>query len=166
TETCLPLSPEGAKLEHELADYLGISRTGRIMENLRWLGLLSDEKIGSDVTTVAGAMIRLIRRKLEMPKGARDMVILVHEIEAIYPEEGNRKEKITSTMIEYGIPDGFTAISRTVGLPIAVAATLLLKDELPLTGCQIPTHPAVYGPVLRELSQKELEFTERTESLT
>ncbi|MGB6649940.1 MAG: saccharopine dehydrogenase C-terminal domain-containing protein, partial [Bacteroidota bacterium] len=32
TETCLPLSPEGAKLEHELADYLGISRTGRIME--------------------------------------------------------------------------------------------------------------------------------------
>ncbi|MGB6120772.1 MAG: saccharopine dehydrogenase C-terminal domain-containing protein, partial [Bacteroidota bacterium] len=98
--------------------------------------------------------------------GARDMVILVHEIEAIYPEEGNRKEKITSTMIEYGIPDGFTAISRTVGLPIAVAATLLLKDELPLTGCQIPTHPAVYGPVLRELSQKELEFTERTESLT
>ena len=166
TETCLPLSPKGAKLEHEAADYLRISRTGRIMENLRWLGLFSEEKIGNDVTTVADAMIDLICRKLKMPEGARDMVILVHEIEAVYPEEGNKREKITSTMIEYGIPDGFTAISRTVGLPIAVAAKLLLKDELPLTGCQIPTHPAVYGPVLRELTQNELKFTERTDSLT
>jgi len=166
TEMCLPLSPKGAKLEHEVADYLGISRTGRIMENLRWLGLFSHEKIGREVTTVAGAMIDLIRRKLMMPEGARDMVILVHEIEAIYPEEGNRREKITSTMIEYGIPGGFTAISRTVGLPIAVAARLLLRDELPLTGCQIPTHPAVYDPVLRELTQNDLEFTERTETLT
>ena len=166
TEMCLPLSPKGAKLEHEVADYLGISRTGRIMENLRWLGLFSHERIGREVTTVAGAMIDLIRRKLMMPEGARDMVILVHEIEAIYPEEGNRREKITSTMIEYGIPGGFTAISRTVGLPIAVAARLLLRDELPLTGCQIPTHPAVYDPVLRELTQNDLEFTERTETLT
>jgi saccharopine dehydrogenase-like NADP-dependent oxidoreductase len=166
TEMCLPLSPAGAKLEHEVADYLGISRTGRIMENLRWLGLFSDERIRRDVTTVAGAMIDLIRRKLRMPEGARDMVILVHEIEAVYPEEGNKREKITSTMIDYGTPGGFTAISRTVGLPIAVAAKLLLRGDLPLTGCQIPTHPAVYGPVLRELTQNDLVFTERIDNLT
>jgi hypothetical protein len=69
-------------------------------------------------------------------------------------------------MIDYGTPGGFTAISRTVGLPIAVAAKLLLRGDLPLTGCQIPTHPAVYGPVLRELTQNDLVFTERIDNLT
>jgi saccharopine dehydrogenase-like NADP-dependent oxidoreductase len=149
----------------QVADYLRISRTGRIIENLKWLGLFSEDRIPRGVTTVAGAMIALIRRKLAMPEGARDMVILLHEIEASYPAEGNRKEMIRSTMIEYGTPGGVTAIARTVGLPIAVAATLLLQGKLLLTGCQIPTHPAVYGPVLSELSQKDLKFVEHTEEL-
>jgi saccharopine dehydrogenase-like NADP-dependent oxidoreductase len=160
TEMCLPQAEGKTKLEQQVANYLGISPTGRIMENLRYLGLFSKEKIGTDVDTVAEAMIHLIRVKLQMPPGARDIVILMHEFDAAYSEDGGRKEKLTSTMIEYGEPNGFTAIAKTVGMPIAIATELLLTDRLSITGCQIPTHPAVYEPVLQELKQQGLNFLE------
>jgi len=165
TEMCVPASEGKVKLEQQVADYLGISRTGKIMENLRWLGLFSKEKIGGDSTTVADAMLKLIRQRLQMPPGARDMVVLHHELEAEYPEEANRRERLSATLIDYGQEDGPTAIARTVGLPVGLAAKLLLTDRLPLTGCHIPTHPAVYEPVLKELEESGLRFVESTEIL-
>jgi hypothetical protein len=108
-------------------------------------------------------MLKLIRRKLQMPPGSRDMVVLHHELEAEFPDQGPRRERLSATLIEYGQPGGTTAIARTVGLPVAVAAKLLLTDRLPLTGCHIPTHPAVYEPVLRELEDNGLRFAESTE---
>jgi saccharopine dehydrogenase-like NADP-dependent oxidoreductase len=160
TEMCLPQTESKRKLELRVAEYLGISPTGRIMENLRWLGLFSKESIGIDAESVADVMIHLIRQKLAMPPGGRDMVILHHEIEAVYPEENDRKESITSTLIEYGEPDGQTAIAKTVGLPVAIAVELILDGKLPLTGCHIPTHRAVYEPVLAKLRENGIAFKE------
>jgi len=166
TEMCLPQSEGRIKLEQQVANYLGISPTGRIMENLRYLGLFSKEKIGIDVDTIADAMIHLIRAKLQMPPGARDIVILMHELDVIYPEDPVRKERLTSTMIEYGDPNGFTAIAKTVGMPIAIATELLLTGRLTITGCQIPTLPAIYEPVLHELKAQNLSFKETVSSQT
>ncbi len=160
TEMFLPAMEGKMKLEQQMANYLGISPTGHIMQNLKWLGLCSKDKIGFDVDTVAGVMIRLMQDKFRLPEGARDMVILVHEIEAVYPNEKNRVEKITDTMIEYGTPNGETAISRTVGLPLAVSTRLILEGRIPLSGCHIPTHPAIYKPVLAELELAGLRSTE------
>lgn len=160
TEMCLPQSEGKTKLEQQVANYLGINPTGRIMENLRYLGLFSKEKISDNADTVAAAMVHLIKEKLHMPPGSGDVVILMHEMDVAYPEERGRKEKLTTTMIEYGVPDGFTAIAKTVGMPIAIAAELLLTDRLTITGCQIPTHPAVYEPVLQELKLQGLNFQE------
>jgi saccharopine dehydrogenase (NADP+, L-glutamate forming) len=52
-------------------------------------------------------------------------------------------------------------MSHTVGLPVALAARLLLRGELPLTGSAIPTHPSIVDPILRELGAAGLEFVER-----
>jgi hypothetical protein len=60
---------------------------------------------------------------------------------------------------------GFTAIAKTVGLPAAIAACLLLEGNLPVTGCHIPTHPVIYTRVLEELKSLGLEMKERTETL-
>ena len=90
---------------------------------------------------------------------------LVHEIEAEFPESKTKRERITSTFIEYGKPGGFTAIAKTVGLPAAIATKLLLLDKLPLTGCHIPTHSAIYSRVLPELENEGLVFTEKIEEI-
>lgn len=160
TEMFLPALENRLKLEQQMAHYLGISPTGNIMQNLKWMGLFSKEKIGLDVDTVADVMIHLMQEKLRLPEGTPDMVILVHEIEAVFPDENNRSERVIDTMIEYGSPKGETAISRTVGLPLAVTTDLILRGEIPLSGCHIPTHPAIYRPVLAELEKAGLRSNE------
>lgn len=165
TEMFLPLNVSGDKLEKRVANYLNISPTGKIIENLRWMGLFSDEKIDGNATTAAKVLEKILIEKMPLPPGARDMVILQHEIEAVYPNENNRKEDIKATFIEYGEPDGFTAISKTVGAPAAIAAKLILTGNLDVSGCRIPTHPAIYNKVLKELKELGFAFTEKVDVL-
>lgn len=162
-EIFLPLHLSGSKLEQRVANFLNISPTGKIMENLKWLGLFSNELIGANPANASEVMINLLLKKLPLPAGAQDMVILQHEIEAQYPEKNNHRERIRSTLIEYGDSGqpGFTAMAKTVGLPAAIATKMALTGQLPLTGCQLPTHPAIYEPVLEELEKSGISFKEK-----
>ncbi len=160
-EMHLPLSSQKAPLDRRLANFLQISPTGRIMENLQWLGLLSDEPTGCEGETAAAMLIDVLGRKLPLERGQRDMVVLLHELEVDYPDDDRPAETITSTMVEYGEPDGSTAMARTVGLPTAVTVKLLLAGAIPLSGSQIPTHPSIYEPVLREVEAAGMTFSER-----
>ncbi len=54
-----------------------------------------------------------------------------------------------------------TAMSKTVGLPLAIAAKLLLQGRIKVNGVQIPTVKAIYDPVLSELESMGFEFSER-----
>jgi saccharopine dehydrogenase-like NADP-dependent oxidoreductase len=165
TEMFIPLSANGRNLEARVANYLGISPTGKIMDNLRWFGFFDDKKIGTSVNTPAEVLQRLLIEKMPMPTGKRDMVTLVHEIKAVYPKEKNRMEKVTSCLIDYGDPNGFTAIAKTVGAPAAIAAKLILNSEITLTGCHIPTNPKIYTKVLKELETIGVKFTEKVEKI-
>jgi saccharopine dehydrogenase-like NADP-dependent oxidoreductase len=164
TSMFLPLNTSGSRLESRVATCLGISPTGNIINNMRWLGLFSDEKIGGNAKTSTDVLVKLLNEKMPLPNGARDMVILQHEIVAQYSEDNNRREKIKSTLIEYGEPNGFTAISRTVGLPAAIAASLLMTGELTVTGCHIPINKEIYTRVLDELGKEGIKFTEKREA--
>ncbi len=164
-EMFLSINVSGGKLENRVANLLQINPTGKIMENLKWLGLFEDEIIGGDVYTAADVLTNLLVKKLALPENGRDMVILQHEIEATYPKEKNRRERILATMIEYGKAGKYTAMSKTVGLPGAIAVKLILTNKLPLTGCHIPTHPAIYEPVLKELKKLGLTFTEKFQEI-
>jgi saccharopine dehydrogenase-like NADP-dependent oxidoreductase len=159
----LPLHVSSANLEHRVANFLNISPTGKIMENLAWLGLFSDERVNCEGDTAADVLVDLLKKKLQLPADGKDMVAIVHEIEAEFPEDNNKTEKVTSTFVEYGESEYFTAIAKTVGLPAALAAKLILTDELPISGCHIPTHPAVYSQVLPELEKEGLIFKEKSE---
>ena len=88
-----------------------------------------------------------------------------------FPDRTGMLEMLTRNCHHYLQPGGkhilFTAGRfQTDGLPVAIAAKLLLTGKIPITGCHIPTHPAVYEPVLQELRGTGLEFKERVESIT
>jgi len=159
-EMFLPLNVEGPKTEARLGRFLGVSPTGRIMQNLKWLGLLSEEKTGCCGDTAAEMLIHLLGKKLRLGPGQRDMVVIAHELDVEYPDVSRGPERITSTLVAYGEPDGFTAMAKTVGLPTALAVKLLLRGELSLRGAQIPTHPSIYEPILTELESAGLVFDE------
>jgi saccharopine dehydrogenase-like NADP-dependent oxidoreductase len=133
------------------------------MENLRWLGLFSREPIGCGGETSCAMMVHLLEQKLQLGPDGRDLVLLVHELEVTYPDRPD--ERVTSTFALEGTAGGPTAMSRTVGLPVAIAAKLKLRGELSLTGSLIPTHPAIYEPILAEIEAAGLQFVERHEPL-
>jgi len=160
-EMFLPLHISSANIEHRVANFLNISPTGNIMENLSWLGLFSDERVDCKGDTAAEVLEDILIKKLNLPENGRDMVAIAHEIEVDFPDQNKRGERITSTFVEYGEAGGFTAIAKTVGLPAAIAAKLILTDQLPISGCHIPTHPAVYSKVLPDLGAAGLNFKEK-----
>ncbi|MFT7616938.1 MAG: saccharopine dehydrogenase-like NADP-dependent oxidoreductase [Planctomycetota bacterium] len=164
-EMFLPLTTTGSTVEQRVAVWLQINPTGSIIEKLRWLGLFSEEKVNSRGKTAAEVLTSLLVKMLPLPEGGRDMAILQHELEVVYPDQEGRKERVFSTLISYGEPGGFTAMSKTVGLPAAIGVKLILKGEIRTSGCHIPTLPSIYEPVLAEMKTVGLEFVERFEPM-
>jgi hypothetical protein len=104
-----------------------------------------------------------MQSKMAYRPGERDMLVMQHEFVAEYPD---RKELVTATMIDYGIPDGDTSMARTVGLPAAIAVRMILHGEFPgLTGVHVPVIPEIYEPVLAELEQLDIGLVERVQEL-
>ena len=87
------------------------------------------------------------------------MLVMHHEFIAEYPD---KKQKITSTMIDYGIPNGDSSMSRTVALPVAIASRMILDGRINLTGVHRPIIPEIYEPILEELAALNISLEERT----
>lgn len=159
-EMFIPRDIAGIHLEQRIATYLGISPTGTIIQNMRWLGLFDTTPTGAEGETMADAMVHRLKTKLTLSPTGRDLVILAHEM---VTEDGmGERERVVSVMTHQGEPGGFTAMAKTVGLPAAIVVKLILTDQLPLSGSYIPTHPALYGPILTELEAAGIRFEEHT----
>ncbi len=167
------IGSETENLRQELADYLELDNDSQVIDNMEWLGLLSDDPIqhkreakrhplpldkGAPIDVLTARMLE----KMQYEEGERDMLILKHEFVAEYPDH---KEEITSTMVDFGIPHGDTSMSRTVGLPVAIGVKLILQGEVELTGVQTPVVPELYEPILAELEELGINFTETWETV-
>ncbi|MBC7249752.1 MAG: saccharopine dehydrogenase NADP-binding domain-containing protein [Anaerolineae bacterium] len=149
-------------LRRDLAHYLHIDPESQVMSNLEWLGLLSDDPLPLSTGAPIDILTARMLEKMQYAPGERDMLILRHEFIAEYPDH---RERITSTMIDFGIPYGDTSMSRTVGLPAAIGTRLILEGHIHLTGVQTPVVPEIYEPVLQELEQLGITFKEEREEL-
>ena len=52
-------------------------------------------------------------------------------------------------------------MSKTVGLPVAIAALKILKGEIKTPGVQLPITKEVYEPILKELENYGIVFKEK-----
>jgi saccharopine dehydrogenase (NADP+, L-glutamate forming) len=152
---------KAADLEADLAAFLNLSPNSGVMMTLEWLGLLSDAPV-PDRRTLLDVLADQMLARMRYRRGERDMVVLVHEFVAAYPD---RRERTTSTLIDLGTPGGDTSMARTVGLPAAISARMVLEGEITLTGVHIPVVPEIYEPVLEELEQLGIACAEKTEVL-
>ena len=81
-----------------------------------------------------------------------------HEIEYLF--EG-KKYTVNSDLSIIGEDSTHTAMAKTVGLPLGIAAKLLLEEKFSLRGLHLPITPEIYEPVLKELKEHAIEFKEK-----
>lgn len=136
---------------------LNLRESSVLIRKLKWLGLFSDIPLDTNEGTSIDVLTELMFNKLVFAPGERDLVILHHDFIADYSE---KKEHITATLIDLGIENGDSAMSRTVGLPAAIASALIVKGGITLTGVKIPVDKEVYIPVMKELVAMGVDLKE------
>jgi saccharopine dehydrogenase-like NADP-dependent oxidoreductase len=133
------------------------------LKQLFYLGLDDNETLVNKGECSAATILQLaLEKKLALQPGDKDMVIMQHEIEF---EKENKKFKTVSTLLLTGEDDVHTAMAKTVGLPLGIAAKFILNGTIHLKGLHIPTSKEIYEPVLQELKLYNIEFNEKKEQL-
>jgi saccharopine dehydrogenase-like NADP-dependent oxidoreductase len=146
-------------LKAAVAARLGIAVDGPEFAAMDWLGLFCRQPLPGPKAPVDILTAHMLER-MSYAEGERDMLVLQHTFVAEYP---NRKERIKSTMIDFGIPGGDTSMNRTVGLPAAVGVRFILEGQLTQPGVLVPVMPSFYEPALQELGRLGIHFTEEVE---
>ena len=145
-----------AGLREKVAAYLWLPSDDDVLERLDWLGILDhDELPGGD--SVIDHLSGLMQQKMRYEPHQRDMIVMRHEFVADYDQHA---ERITSTMVDLGVPGGDSSMARTVSLPLAIGARMILEGELTDTGVVIPIQPDVYEPILSELAELGIALQE------
>jgi len=159
TQSFLPAQKNQAT-DISMQSYLNLPHT--IMEKLRWLGIFENTPIGIPSGTPAQALQSLIEHKWVLESDDKDLIVMWHRF---HYELLGKKYELQSTLIVPGDDPQHTAMSKTVGLPIAIAAKHILLRNWNLTGVQLPTLPHIYNPVLDELSQFGIQFKETVKEI-
>jgi saccharopine dehydrogenase-like NADP-dependent oxidoreductase len=116
-----------------------------------------DEKFGFENASPAQLLEKLLASKWKLEEGDKDMLVMYHEFE--YTHEG-REYKVISSMINIGEDQTYTSMSNTVGLPVAIAAKMILTGQLLEKGVTLPIHAEIYEPILNELEAHDIRFEE------
>lgn len=143
----------GISIEEKLSSTLTI--TQKELSTLRWSGFFSDELIGLNNGTPAQILEHILNKKWQLKPEDKDQVVMWHRF--TYLLDGNMHE-IQASLSTVGEDAVQTAMAKTVGLPLAVAAELLIKNEIKERGVVIPTAKEVYQPILRELKKLGIEL--------
>jgi saccharopine dehydrogenase-like NADP-dependent oxidoreductase len=144
-----------------VAQLLGISLNSDLMKMLHYLDLFSEvDFIDIEKTTAADFLFKILLKKWDMNENDQDMVIMQHDI--IYKHK-QKLHSISSTLVAYGENKHFSAMSKTVGMPMAILTKLILTKQISSlpSGVLIPTMQQIYKPVLRELAKHQIVFTEK-----
>ena len=143
------------------AEFLNIEKHSTVMKKFKWLGIFDDTPL-PDENNVMDMFSALLQKRLAIELEDLDLIVLYHRFISEYKD---KKELITSTLVQTGIPGGDSAMSRTVSLPAAIATSLILENKIKLSGVHIPIHPEIYNPVLIELGEMNIEFIEKSKTL-
>jgi saccharopine dehydrogenase-like NADP-dependent oxidoreductase len=145
-------------VEERLIRTAGLESNGPEMQRLRWAGFFSDESIGLDNGTPARILEHVLNKRWQLNPQDKDMIVMSHRFG--YTKDGKQKE-IQATLIAQGDDAVYTAMAKTVGLPLAIAAKLLLQGKIKSRGVVIPVCKEIYEPVLDELRKCGIVLSER-----
>jgi saccharopine dehydrogenase (NADP+, L-glutamate forming) len=151
-------SHSSASVEEKLISKFNLSLSGEEMVRLRWSGLFTDEKIGLSTGSPAQILEHILNKKWKLAPGDKDFIVMWHRF--VY-EMGTTTKEIQAHLTVTGDDEVNTAMAKTVGLPLAIAANHLLQGKIKSRGVVIPVDKDIYNPVLNELSKHGISLVER-----
>jgi len=153
-------------VEKEIADMAAkdIHVAHIALSQIFFLGLINDDAtiINKGLCSAADVLQFILENKWALQPADKDMIVMLHEIEY---EIGNETYLASSSLIVKGDDSLHTAMAKTVGLPLGIAAKLILEKKIETTGLHIPTIAEIYEPVLKELEEHGIKFEEKEELL-
>jgi len=154
----LAYSPSDS-VELKLRSYLKIDQDDVMWEKLVELDIFNpNKKIGLVNATPAKMLQKILEEAWTLKEDDKDMIVMQH----LFGYEFNgEKLQIESSLVVIGENQTYTAMAKTVGLPVGIAALKILKGEIKTPGVQIPTNKEVYEPILKELENYGIIFSEK-----
>jgi saccharopine dehydrogenase-like NADP-dependent oxidoreductase len=154
----LAYSPSDS-VELKLRSYLKIDQDDLLWEKLVELDLFNPiKKIGLKNATPAQMLQKILENSWTLQENDKDMIVMQH----LFGYELNgKKHQIESSLVVLGENQTYTAMAKTVGLPVAIAAIKILKNDIKNPGVQLPISKEVYEPILTELENCGIQFMER-----
>ncbi|RZS99635.1 saccharopine dehydrogenase family protein [Aquimarina brevivitae] len=146
-------------VELKLRHYLKIDQDDIMWEKLLELDLFNpNKKVGLVNATPAQILQKILTEKWSLDPDDKDMIVMYHKFG--YELNGEKKQ-IDSTLVSIGENQAHTAMARTVGLPVGMAALRILNKTISKAGVLIPIHKEIYGPILKELEDYDIIFKEK-----
>lgn len=139
---------------------LKIDQDDIMWDKLLELDLFSrDKKVGLKHATPAQILEKILSDSWTLQTADKDMIVMYHKFG--YELDG-KKQQIDSKMVCIGENQTYTAMSKTVGLPVAMATLLILNGRITTPGVQLPIQKEVYLPILKELEEYGVVFKEQS----
>ncbi|MEZ4786349.1 MAG: saccharopine dehydrogenase C-terminal domain-containing protein [Flavobacterium haoranii] len=157
TNSFLPYHPTDT-VEIKLRHAQKIDQDDIIWDKLLELDLFNSEKrVELKNATPAQILEKILSEKWSLKHDDKDMIVMYHKFG--YELQGE-KHQIDATMVCIGDDQTYTAMAKTVGLPVAIATLKILNGEIKTPGVQLPITKEVYSPILKELEEYGVIFKE------
>ena len=154
----LPYSPTDS-VELKFRHQLKIDQDDIVWEKLEELDVFSSTKmVGLKKATPAQILQKILEDSWTLSADDKDMIVMYHKFG--YRLDG-KKYQIDATMVTIGEDQTYTAMAKTVGLPVAIATLAILNGKIKTPGVQIPLSKEVYEPIINELKDYGIIFTEK-----
>ena len=138
---------------------LKIDQDDIMWDKLLELDLFNRNKIvGLKNATPAQMLEKILSDSWTLQPDDKDMIVMYHKFG--YEDKGEKKQ-IDSKMVCIGEDQTYTAMAKTVGLPVAMATLLILNGKIRTPGVQLPIRKEVYLPILKELEEYGVVFKEQ-----
>ncbi len=154
----LPYSPSDS-VELKLRHALKIDQDDIVWDKLVELDIFNAEKrVELKKATPAQILQKILMDSWTLEANDKDMIVMYHKFGY---ELNGKKHQIDATMVALGDDQTYTAMAKTVGLPVAMATLAILNGKIKTPGVQIPITKEVYEPILKELKDFGIQFNEK-----
>jgi len=138
---------------------LKIDQDDIVWDKLEELDIFNSEKMVNLIkATPAQILQKILMDSWTLDADDKDMIVMYHKFGYVLDGE---KHQIDSTMVAIGENQVYTAMAKTVGLPVAIATVAILNKKITTPGVQIPISREVYEPILKELETYGITFSEK-----